>query len=289
MFKILLMLAVTSIFSLNVLASDVKYQIQCENYCGDIYDAVQKIINLEDHKFLSNDIFIQLDSGIEVNSITYQQFISYAELISIKPLVTSESSPKFFDAAFSCERDRDYDCEAWGDYNGAYKSYIVALQNQVYNYEWSHTLTQSDIDAVNTATILQYDFTVGVITFSPAARFISVVGKGLSVSTNDIIGLLVASGVSNVIVNQMFTGPAKTKLRVGDVIVVKKGKVVSIVRNGITYSPSQITGVGSNTGGGGSSGDSGSNGNTGGGIIIPRISYCYRTFSNGQVIFVPCP
>lgn len=267
-------------------------QVHCENDCGDIYDAVQKIINLEDHKFLSNDIFIQLDSGIEVNSITYQQFISYAELISIKPLVTSESSPKFFDAAFSCERDRDYDCEAWGDYNGAYKSYIVALQNQVYNYEWSHTLTQSDIDAVNTATILQYDFTVGVITFSPAARFISVVGKGLSVSTNDIIGLLVASGVSNVIVNQMFTGPAKTKLRVGDVIVVKKGKVVSIVRNGITYSPSQITGVGSNTGSGGSSGDTGSTYPGGGGIRIPWErggSHCYRTFSNGQVIFVPCP
>ncbi|WDE11604.1 hypothetical protein [Thalassomonas haliotis] len=282
-------LACAFAFSANSNAQDHTYLIDCGQSCNDLHQVVGEIIALESQPFSSNDMFKLLDSGIEVNSITYQQYLSDTDNTPnfLQEIIPADSFGT--ENALACESDRDYDCEAWNDYTGAYKSYIVALQNQVYDFEWSYSLTQSDIDAIDTAARLQYNFSVGVATSLPATRLVSMLVQGLQVSIGKIASHLMASGVTNVIIGELFRGPAKTKLKAGDVVVVKKGRIVSIVRNGIAYSPATLTGTGSGSGG---SGSGGSSSNYGSGTDLTEIPYkpltCYSRIHGGDYVRVPC-
>lgn len=129
-------------------------------------------------------------------------------------------------------------------------------KNKIYTFKWGYQLTQADIDNHNLALKLQYDFAIGVLTVSPAGRFTSVLSTGLrTVTKHDMASLLIAAGVTNVIVNQIFSGASKTKFKVGDVIIVEGGKIVSIGRDGVVHNASDILGssygVGSGAGSGG--------------------------------------
>ena len=116
-----------------------------------------------------------------------------------------------------------------------------------------------------------------------------------SITSEDIIAFTISSGVANVVVNQIFDGPQKSRLKVGDVVMFKGGKLVSVAREGIIYDATTILGPIGNTGRPGAGSEDGyAEGSVlrGGRVIrVPIIpySYCYRTFSNGQIIQVPCP
>lgn len=267
---------------------------------------IDRFVSPRKNWFSYDDIFVQLDSSVVVNSITYREYLlqknnyfTQSDVLGFAPrylLSTDKFIPTPQDGALSCEYDRDYDCEAWVDYSGAYKSYIIALQNQVYSYEWGYTLTQADIDSINLASRIEYNFAVGVITYSPAARFVSTVSSGLRyVTKRKMISLLISAGIANVVINEIFNGPQSTKLKVGDVVMFKGGKLVSVAREGVIYHASSIMGpivnAGVGSGGSGEGYPEGSQLRGGQTIKIPsiRYSYCYRTFSNGQVIQVPCP
>lgn len=312
----------------NVNALSNTYELLCNNECKDVFSEIDNMVSVINSGLLPNDVltqyepfspddlFITFDSNVPVNSATYRGYLSqtkrspshlnHKKLTRLKPLGTSNfsiPSPQPQDGALSCEHDTDYDCEAWGDYSGEYKSHILAIQNQVYNYQWGYTLTQSDIERVDLAHWLRYHFAVGVISFSPASRLTTYLQSKLKFITNEsMASLLIAAGISNVVVNGVFNGPAKSNLKAGDVIMFKKGKLVSIARDGIIYDATTIMGPianpGKSSGGGAGEGhvDAKAGGYAegsilrGGGVVrIPRISFCYRTFSNGQVIQVPCP
>lgn len=306
--------------SFNVYAQSNTYELLCKNECANLFGEIDKMVSQKNHglspddilmqfePFFQDDLFIQFDSGIAVNSTTYKDYLSQkANLVSQKSssdfdLIDVKFSSKSVptpiltprDGALSCEYDRDYDCEAWGDYSGVYKPYIIAVQNQVYNYEWGYTLTQEDINSINLTSRIRYSFAVGVITFSPAARFTSILQAGLkNITSENMVSLLIAAGIANVVVNEIFNGPRKTSLKVGDVVMFKGGKLVSVARDGVIYNATTIMGpIGNEGGSGGSSGEGYAEGSVlrGGGVVrIPNISFCYRTFSNGQVIQVPCP
>ena len=135
-------------------------EILCENECADISAEVDKMVSQRNYgvssdsifmqfePFSQNDLFIQFDSNVAVNSTTYRDYLSQKDNSVTQKGISGVGSrdvlkapdeliPTPVDSALSCEYDRDYDydCDAWGDYSGAYKSYIMAVQNQVYYFE----------------------------------------------------------------------------------------------------------------------------------------------------------
>ncbi|WP_274055301.1 hypothetical protein [Thalassomonas actiniarum] len=86
--------------------------IDCGQSCNNLHQVAREIIALASQAFSSNDIFKLLDSDIEVNSITYQQYLSDTENTPnfLQEIVPADSFGT--ESALSCESDREYDCEA---------------------------------------------------------------------------------------------------------------------------------------------------------------------------------
>ncbi|WDE06879.1 hypothetical protein SG34_008260 [Thalassomonas viridans] len=295
--KKLSLLTLTVGFSLSLQASEYSpiSIIECGQACDDIYDMVTKVTALEDYQHDENMLFIFTDSGVEVNSITYGQYTNHlsSNPLTSQPLIEAESGAvDVMDAALSCEYDRDYDCEAWNDIDGTLKPYIISLQNAVNSYEWSYTVTQDDIDRTNMSNRIQQNFAVGALTFLPVAKIADVIIKVVvGMSRSELLATMVAGGVTTVAMGELYKGPTKSKLKAGDILILKGGKITTVIRNGTSYSPSYIASIS-----GGSGDGNGSNGgnNTGGSNIDYEYrpgggGQCYRTFSNGQIIYVPCP
>ncbi|CAM4079264.1 hypothetical protein [Pseudoalteromonas byunsanensis] len=261
----------------NVFSYDKKVTFLCNDTVCELQNSINSYINseyVEENE--DSTLFVLKDEGVEVNSIV-QNNVSRAK--------QPTSDVRVLDAALSCEHDRDYDCEAWDDYHRTKRPYILALRYHIENYEWRHTLTQGDIDRIDAGYKLIYTFTVGALTAQPAGWAVkNLMRLGVSLGTavsNSISTGLVSSGLAFI-----FTGESKSKLKAGDQLVIKGGNVIAIVRNGRSYTPQQI--AGGSSGGGSGDGSDGAGHREGREVVIPPIEYCYRTFSNGQVIQVPC-
>ncbi|WDE11571.1 hypothetical protein [Thalassomonas haliotis] len=264
--------------------------IECGQSCNDIHSIVSQVIDLEDYEHDDNMLFKFTDTGVEVNSITYQQFLLDSADITNLLINNNGGVAAIQDAALSCENDRDYDCEAWDDYSGVLKPYILAIENKVYNYEWQHTLTQSEIDSDNTLSQIKYHFAVGALTFAPVAAITVQMLRAVSALTkSEIIQGMLVGGTISVANSFIFTGPNKTKLKAGDIITIKNGRVTKIIRNGQVYSVSSLFG---GSGGSDGSSGSGSGGSSSGGTDLGEIPYkpmkCYTAIHGGFPIQVPC-
>ena len=194
----------------------------------------------------------------------------------------------------TCENDTDYDCEAWDDYDGALKPYIVAIQNEVYNFEWRYTLTAADINLENAINKLNTDYTLGALSAVPIARLGQIIiNISFNVTSSNLVSMLIAGGVTNVVSGSpLFSLYEPSKLMPGNVLVFKQGKIVAVEIDGVTYSVAQVTGL-TNISGSSEDYDTGEfpagtemRVFAGSGYIATR---CYRDFSNGQRIYVPCP
>lgn len=288
----------------NVLANDVNTtsnaisKIYCDFQCDNILKAVTDTINAQDYKHADNMLFEQYDNHVLVNSMTYREYVdAITSQVIVESLVKTKAHKNapplniIQDGALSCVYDRQYDCEAWNDPQGTNKAYIMHLQNLMKTSSWTYTLRQSDIDQNNRIMHTRYNAAINALTLVPVARLASIIAKSLKITPAQVMEIAAIDWMVDMIKGEIFRGAPKTKLKVGDVITIKNGKIVKITRNGASYTPRQLTGAGYG-GSGGSSGDGNGSSAGGGGTDLgnlPVIHYCYRDFSNGQTIRVPCP
>ncbi|MBQ4848256.1 hypothetical protein [Pseudoalteromonas sp. MMG005] len=232
-----------------------------------------------------------MDSGVIVNSITYIEYLNQINTNGINNTRPKRDSFKPLDGALRCQDDNDYDCEAWDDFHGKKKPYILQLRNHINNFSWRYTITTSDLNSINQNRNLAYVFITSAASATPAAYAMKKLAL-YGVSLGTFAQTSINTGIVSTSLAYIFSHDTKSKLKVGDQLVVKGGEVIGIIRNGKSYTPAQI--YGGRAGGGGGAGDgTGDDGNVEGGkeigITPPPIRFCYRTFSNGQVIQVPCP
>ena len=281
----LLSLTIGLILSTNANATptDPLTKIYCEETCNDYYQAITKVKELDEYQHNDNMLFEFFESGVSINTLTHQQYLDYLE---DNPKVTKLNNKKnkgrvsIQDAALSCSYDADYDCEAWGDYDGTMKPYILDIQNEINKASFQITLTQADIDAENTKRKVTESFLQGALLVIPVAAATSrLTFVFKAVTTEDIVAGMLAGGTMNAITNTFLT-QSETKLKAGDIITINNGEVVSIIRDGMIYTPTQIINEITNSvpGGGGGEGpgspgggfEGGAGGESGGGELCVR-------------------
>ncbi|MBQ4848261.1 hypothetical protein [Pseudoalteromonas sp. MMG005] len=263
----------------------------CETSYCELDESIQSYISLEGTSLLEDDsLFIMRDSGVEVNSQTYLEYLQNLQgRTTTNAFFMSTGKPEnsTIDSALSCEYDRDYDCEAWNDYHKDKKPYILQLSNYLKNFQYYHIVTQDDIDTINAAKRIRYTFLVNALTAHPASRAVAYL-KGAGSTFDNIIATIIVGGV----IGEIFQGADKTKFKVGDKLTIKGGKIIAVTRDGKTFNMAQFNAGAAGAGSGRGDGTGNDGGSNGGVIVIippPTKSVCYRTFSNGQVIQVPCP
>ncbi|WDE12339.1 hypothetical protein [Thalassomonas haliotis] len=285
-----LSLSLLALFSVSSNADDPVSLIDCGQFCNDIYSSVSKVVALEDYYHDDNMLFKLIDSGTEVNSITYQQYLANLN----RPLFVKkkENMAGLMDASLSCENDSDFNCEAW---NGSENPYLTAIENalETYNFHWKYVVTEADIESTNLKSKIAHAFISSAIasaTFASLAAKIYKVSKTITNSSQ--LANALTAGTGGVYAALVYGSAVTTKLKAGDEVVIQYGKIIAVIRDGESFTLAQINaGSGSSTGG--SSGGGTRNGDVGSGGTdignLPVLPYCYRTFSNGQVIKVPCP
>ncbi|WP_435276762.1 hypothetical protein ACMAZF_07420 [Psychrobium sp. nBUS_13] len=105
-----------------------KVYLDCEIKCTNTKDLIAGFLQTEYLKSFATEktLFILREDGIEIDSITYrdfiQQFNNSNKHQSVKnSAYLSKKKPRYeakrrYDGALACENDRDYDCEAWDDW-----------------------------------------------------------------------------------------------------------------------------------------------------------------------------
>lgn len=272
--------------------------LECSENCTDIRKIIKDFLNSDGMESFAkkNTIFILTSHGVDVNSITYSDYIDSSTTSETKlsiPLIVASSRLQNkeksnytpFDGALSCEYDNDYDCEAWEDWDGRAKPYLMALKYLVDNYQWAAPpLSRSHIDNLNTARKLTHDFVVISLTTVPAGRMVKILAN---LGKNTTAAQMIAGGIVGTGLNRVFNADTRSKLKVGDVLIIKGGNVHKIIRDSTVYDASQIFTT-RTSGGSDIEAPPEYRGNriT---IRVPVLESCWRDFSNGQRIEVPCP
>ncbi|SFC31874.1 hypothetical protein [Pseudoalteromonas denitrificans] len=268
-------IAASILYSNNIKAEEEhSVEVPCSSVECDMNDSINKYLYRTTNAELPHNItFNLIDNGVLVNS--------------------KSKGDSTYDGALNCEFDRDYNCEAWEDWAGTKKPWVMELFRLTREYEWYHKIDQGDIDSMDTPRRWHYNFVVGAITVSAAGRAVAMIqAAGKAMGYAEITTTMIAGGGTNWVIGELFQGASKTKLQVGDTIVVKGGAIIAVWRKGVKFTAAELYGSGSggnNSGGGGGDGSGNASGGSGSSNnLVGSGAYCYRDFSNGQRIQVPC-
>lgn len=278
--KLLQPLLVTALGTVSLFcqAEPVKneYNLICTTSSCNAMDVVSKYISSSNQDFKSSDMFYIYDSNVVVDTITYSDYLSYLKKFPVTPMQR--------DAALDCRFDVDYNCDDWKDSKGA-----TAIVNYLQNYTFrTQPLSSFEIEARTFLKQVLNGVVVGAIT---AVQLNKVAGKItqliLMQTGNKTLGLVVAGGVTGGLSTAAgYIMDSKSVFQVGDVVVFKGGKLISVIRNGIEIPADQLIKA-SNSGasgggvGGGRTGTTGGGG--GGGIVGGGKSFGGGGFGSGSV------
>lgn len=235
-------------------SSQASINLICDSDRCNTLKTVKDYLNNNNQSFSDADIFYIYDSNVIVDSMTYSEYLTQKDL----PVRTRR------DAALNCDFDADFSCADWKkDPN------TLNLVNFVQNYKWkSKPLSNSEIELRNFAAQLGLNLSSGAVFAIPFSGVGSII---IAKVGSKLIGTVITGSITSGLGGLALYGiNVNTKLKVGDVLIFKNGKIFKVVRNGKEYTMRQIanlkpTGSGSGGGVGSGGGYGGSGGIVGGG------------------------
>ncbi len=249
------------------------YNLICTSDSCNAMGAVSKYITGNKQVFRAADTFYIYDSNVVVDSITYSDYLSYLKKTNHLPPVVMQK-----DAALDCRFDTDNNCNDWKDSSDA-TSIVNYLQNYTFK---SQPMSNIEVEIRTALKQMTNSVIVGAIT---AVQLHKVGGKitqlVLLQTGNKTLGLVVAGGITGGLSTAAgYIMSAQSIFKVGDVLVFKGGKLISVIRNGVEIPADKLTQASNGASGGGV--DSGGGGTTGGGGIVGGGSSGGGGFGSGR-------